>query len=749
MKKVTQIVMIFTFCISSYLSINIFKNLDSRTFFYDNNQTVHIEAKNIAINAAQFILDIEKTAEEENLSIKRVAYSPIDNGKKEKIIYYIYNSKENPFFSNIPLRWGRYLNLDDGKAKFLSNQKTKDPNQIGQIDLFDNSNLVEIRPMSAMENHLYGTDYVLSTKDIKVAQKFSLNLSQKYKFTSSVNAQNNISDDNDIKNNLLYLGYFGLVLCLCILTAVAFLYFVIFRFKEIAIRKMFGYRNKDIIRDLFLLDCFPMIIIAFLVSVIITIIYLWNFNSLARFFYFIRFWMIFLIVTAVVFLVLFTVVSQIIRFAKSTAVLKNSKPVHLIKRVNYVVKAIFSILAVSMFIISFQDLSTIIKQNSNLSKWNQTKYYATIGFTVDDSIMDDYVSEYNFNTKIQKLCSLLNNNGAMLFSPSSYYSANAKEKSQYDQFPTYSPYKESVCINNNYLKLNPIYNLDGNRVEINNEDTDNMTILVPVKYKNYSQIIKKLYQDYSTIQYYGPRDHYAKLTGENINYDPTDKQQILAHHSYLELQVIYVKNNQSYFSYDPNVSKKTNNAIIDPIAMIINNNNGDIHDYPAYLSRGEIRARVANYYNPSQSVNKQIVSAGLQNNIVQITSLYDTVGQYMYNTITHIVIEILVMTVSFCIVALIIFFSTLNYLEEEKSINAVKRIHGYSFFKRHFKYLIYPALFWTCVWIVLIQLFLSGILNDLFTIGIAPLLFIIEEIATIFILQTNEYKKQKDILKGG
>lgn len=747
MKKIVLLVMMFTFFVSSYLSVKIFALYDYQSVFFDNNQTVHIEDKNNNISAKDFISDIEKTASDENLSIKRVVYTPLDNGKKQKIIYYVYNSvsDSNQFLSNLPLSSGRRLQDCDGTDKFLSNMKSEDSNQVGQINLFDNSNVIEIRPMSAMESHIYGTDFVLSTKSKVAAKNFATALSLNYNFNCTVNSENDVYSVSD--NLLLYLACFGLIFSLCVLTAIAFLYYIIFRFKEIVIRKMFGSENKNIIHRILITDCVPMLCFAILLSAAATFVYLIFYNGLARFGTFILLWLICQLLLAILFLIVFCIFAQVVRKAKSSVALKNKKPLLLIKRSNYAIKILFSITAVVLFAVSSQNLYILTRQNSNISKWDKTKNYAVIGFNVDDSVMENYKAEYQFNCKMQHLFHLLNNNGAMLFSASSYY--YDQNNNQYNQFPSYSPYKCSVCINNNYLKLNSIYDLNGNKINISDENTTDMTILVPEKYKTSIQKIKKLYQAYHTYGYYGARDRYTQLTGKKLNYDPTDKQQVLSHHEPLGLNIIYVKNNQGYFTYDPNVCKSTNNTIVDPIAMITNNSNGELYLYSSYVSRNEFRAKVSDYNNPLKSVNQSIIKAGLKDNIVLVTSLYDTVGEYMYNTKNQIAIEISVMLTALAIVILIVIFSTLNYLEESKCINAVKWIHGFSFIKRHYNYLTYPIIFWLIIYAIMLGLCFAKILSTVNIIVATLFMLLLEETIIVIILRMKESKKQKNILKGG
>lgn len=750
MKKIVYIVMVLTFLFSSYFAIKLYSDYDYYTCFVSNkNQSVHIENKDNRLTSKDYLKAIMEDADKESISVKRLVYTPVNNGNNTKIVYYIYNSKtdKNKFFDNLPLCWGRFVSKSDEKYAFLSNKSTGSSSQIGRINIFDNTKEVEIRNLTDMENHIYGTDYVLSTDSKEKANNFASNL-EELGLLCTVNSSSSI--DPMQFDFLFYLVYVPLILCLYILCSVAFLYYLINRFKEFAVQKMFGSFNKDIIHSVILKDVIPIISYSLIASIVITLIFLFFFNTFTKVLQFILMWLIIQIFVAGFALLTFFIVCQVVKSCKTSESLKNKKPLKLVKGLNYGVKAVFSVTAVILLTISIQNINLIQKENGNFSKWIQTQHYAVVAMTVDDSVMENPQKEYESNEKVRGFFGELDKNGAMLLSPSSYYNDNnANNIKEYDRFPAYSPWKYSVSINNNYLKLNPIFDLSGKPVEVINDGSADTTLLVPLKYKPNEQDIIKLYQEYISVSYFGAQDRYQFNCGKDIGYDIDAKGATMKHHDPLKIHIIYVKDGQKYFTYDADVCKKQNNEITDPIAMIVTSKSCDSYSYPSFICRNEMRAFVDDYNNPSASLTNIISKENLQDNVVAIISLYDKFGEHIYNVKMQIALELIIMLIALIIVFAIVIFSANIYLEQSKLIHAVKSINGYSFLDRHKFYLLTTAFFWLLIFVVMLGLCATKILPFSIVTLIILGLLIIDEALSIFIISIKESNKQKDILKGG
>ena len=652
------------------------------------------------------------------------------------------------FYENIPLKWGKRLENSDEKDKFLSNENTEDPNQIGQIGLFFNDVILEIRPLSAMENHILGTDYLLQTDDNSKSKAFAETIERDSPLEAVANDSGNMAV-MDI-NISIFLGKIVLLFCLYVLIIIAFLYYIVFRYKEFGIRKMFGDRNRDLIHRILGQECMPIISKSIIISFVVSFVYLCFYNRLSRFGIFLIVWIVAQLILIAILLISFWILSQSVRSTKISLAIKDKKPVKFIKFLNYITKVLFATVAVMMFAIALQNLGTLIKQNSNFKKWEETKDYAVLGFTADDSTETDFVKGYLLSGKLHEFWKMMNNQGAMLMSPGSYYTTPFR--SDYERDPDYEKYR--VDINNNYLKLNPIYDLNGEKVDVTDEETTNMTLLVPEKYREFEEQIYNYCSRRHTFLYNYGAVRYAKEMGEDVPYDPGIEDELLKHHELMMPNIIYVKNDQSYFTYDPNIAKDWNNEIHDPIAWVINNSNmgaagflsGTI--YSTSISNGTFRPKIEDYEDPMKSLEDAIIESDLQHNIVFVQSLYSTVDKYIYDTRNLILLELSMMILAFIIIVIIIMFTTLNYLEENKLLNSVKRIHGFSFVKRHFMYLLHPIIFWSIIFLLLVGFDVTTKYGVGWVAGIVFVMFAVEFILSIILLRIKEFEKQINVLKG-
>jgi hypothetical protein len=91
-------------------------------------------------------------------------------------------------------------------------------------------------------------------------------------------------------------------------------------------------------------------------------------------------------------------------------------------------------------------------------------------------------------------------------------------------------YKLPGTINSNYLKKFPIYDYKERRISIS-EKNKNWILLIPYKFKNKEKEIEQYYQSWKDKD--------------------TDKNNKVG-----ELEIIWIKSNQEYFSYNVNVNPK-------------------------------------------------------------------------------------------------------------------------------------------------------------------------------------------------
>lgn len=298
----------------------------------------------------------------------------------------------------------------------------------------------------------------------------------------------------------------------------------------------------------------------------------------------------------------------------------------------------------------------------------------------------------------------------------------------------YSPYINTVFINNNYLKLNPIYDANNKKIYLSNEYSDTLTILVPQKYKAFDNDIRVTYDEWYTWKKFVDEDAYNKAIGNPA-----------VQHKNLTVNIIYVPNNQKYFTFNPNYAVNKGNQIIDPIAIIVNNVNLGTDNYLCFLSNQNYFGKITNYDNPYKSLSTYIKDSGLSVEISTTPSLYSVIDTEMYKVKQRLTLDILAFCLTIIILLIIIIFTVLNYLERNKVILAIKKIHGYSFLKRHQFFYLLSIVFWISM---LIILNIRNTINFMSILIIIGVLIFVELLIVTLIINFVEIRKQKFALKG-
>lgn len=116
-----------------------------------------------------------------------------------------------------------------------------------------------------------------------------------------------------------------------------------------------------------------------------------------------------------------------------------------------------------------------------------------------------------------------------------------------------SPGGADITIDTNYLKVNPIKFVIPTEKEQINVDSNTLSLLVPQKYKKYEAEIKQNYL--SDLKFKLTEDPpIGKISLDKVN-----------------IQVLYVKNRQKYFTYNTFYGKLADeNMVEDPIVVVVN-----------------------------------------------------------------------------------------------------------------------------------------------------------------------------------
>lgn len=712
MKKLIFLLCTITFTVISFLSIKQFEYLEFQSFNYDMNHShenwdVEIKSGNPSKSKFENFQMLTEIVKKSKVNLQRMSQE-IGADKKEKLVYYVALSNVDTYFQNMNLKTGNLLDENSNPNLFLSTISSKDKNQIGQLEIFHNFDPIEIRPMVAAEKvrDIKGIYSLSNTKDVKIFEKIAAD----YGFVLKIAPKDSPTSASEYPyQSMIYTTCF--VLCLLLLLSIT--YDVMNNYKAIAIQFMHGDSFFNI--GMYLLKRYGKIIVSSWTLVLMgLIVYLYPYNGYQKLVPFLNFWMkkmMFLFLIIGLILIITWIGTKAINISQ---MIKNKKPIKLFFYTNLVVRfilAIFLILGLQQGISTFIELK---KTSDQQNKWKILKNYSFLGIeagtenTIDSKDKDSL-------TRFKKLYEELEEQGAIYISPSYYY-ANKKTLGL-DANPWGSEGKQ-IVINTNYLSLNPIYDIHNKKLKLPTSNKYEITVLVPEKYKAQEEAIKETTkQDYAMM----------------LNKENPDAVQV---------NINYVKNNQSYFTFTSQMAVQTNYEIEDPIAVILTSN----------FEENYLASTIAmgyGYYTKNSTSDKPFDKTKQTIRKYEFDSIWSPVS-VAYSDVEMKIqkdTEKLQLTIINCglflvLTAVLLFFSAIYYLEINKQTLALQWIFGYSFFEKH--NLVYLALlvFWqlsftTCF-------FISK--NSWLLFKISLILAICDMALMSILLILNEYKITKQIL---
>ncbi|MGG2091519.1 DUF1430 domain-containing protein [Bacillus sp. S13(2024)] len=292
--------------------------------------------------------------------------------------------------------------------------------------------------------------------------------------------------------------------------------------------------------------------------------------------------------------------------------------------------------------------------------------------------------------------------------------------------------EKTILINNNYLKLNPIYGLDNKLIDIK-EDDDRLTVLVPEKYKKEEQELRRYFEKEYYLQKYKVKNTFLEDVGKELPF----KEDMV-------INIIWIKNNQSYFTFSSDLAAGTNNRFYNGIAMVLTNANGnEAAWYDTVVGSEDYFIKLLDKEVPYNNIKDQIKNLGLQEFYLELYNAYDAVESRIQMHMERAYQFLVILVVVLLGYLFISMFTTLNYLEQYKLKHTIKIIHGYSYFKRHKLYLIFTNFVW------LVSILILCILGKFDFIYLMFCIVFLENSFIYLLIKKSEHKKMVQIIKEG
>ena len=615
-----------------------------------------------------------------------IIYMSGQSGKTAATIYTYFT--DETFLKYISLVSGRYFNLSENESdKFLSTIKTNDDAQIGRIADFAGDQTIEIRTlrskMKEPDINIFDKYFYINAGGSQDKEVFYNGLEEtmkKYGYTIQ-RVEENFFEDKDSYYNLIFIAGLSVLYIICML----FIYFDILNsYKKIGIEKMVGFKRIDIWKR----RIFPLISTQ-LASMIITtiILIIIKFKTINKYlFYFIL--DLFGIYSLIVILSVLILSIPFITIGKISVsnMLKNKNPINAITLVNSVFKVVLSIavlIIISNLYMEYHSINN--KYKYSFENWEKTKGYAVI-----PSVRTRTGYDYNpFNKenkyKRKELYFYFNKRGAVLADFSMYAPINEiNRKLQKDDYKI-----NNITVNPNYLKENIVLDTNGNRIYIDENETEYI-LLVPESYRQYEEKIIKYHESQKKSRAYSS--------------EHTQKESLYPHElaSYREpsilpgqdIKIIWTKSNQQLFSYKLDINPQENNVVKDPIIRVVTESNGDLFDYNIIFDSGEplkikfddskdgpdyIQSVLANYYDPNYFQ-------------FPVTKLFTMVEDQIHEFKLKVLYNSAIIAVLFGIIFTVILQNVLNYFKQHRVRLAIQKFHGYRKIDKYRGYFIVIAI---------------------------------------------------------
>lgn len=204
-----------------------------------------------------------------------------------------------------------------------------------------------------------------------------------------------------------------------------------------------------------------------------------------------------------------------------------------------------------------------------------------------------------------------------------------------------------ISVSKNYFDYNKVLTINNNDIrEQLKEDTNTVNILVPEKYKNREQDIINIYRDYMMFNNVEVANIYTDRLGLSKDTRLSDD---------FNVNIIYVKNDQKYFSFKPEIAVKSNNYIEDCIVIVLSPET--IHPVQMYgvMTRGLFSPMSTKNIDSEEDQIKQLfLNLDSEDSFFKLKSVYSTYREHKQDKILAISIIILVAIIFTVFVLLLI-----------------------------------------------------------------------------------------------
>ena len=727
MKKSIQILFFFQLLILTIICFSIYSKYRYLDFFYNPDKTnMYVSFSNYEEFEA-----FSSWFEQRNIKV----YSLYTLTEKEIVLHMNSIALEN----DLVLKKGEMPQNDE----FVSNVETNSPLQCGIIKSLVPEYRVKIYDLHEPENYGYSSVYAAELTDEKILFEMEKDLKEYGVIIDILESERYPVIPLLLSSFSVIQIVFSVVFLLSapIIMIASLIQFVIQRKKDINVIKSVGLSRRIVPQLLIKLSFDKNWIIA--VALLMFIVGLMTLLSKSYREFWFSFNLIFLgvlVVLGALYAVLTSVIIAVISFRndKLYLAIKGERSYKCFQFSLSIIKGLLVFLFITTIALSMQSTNQLITEMKNKRNWESAKdiYRISMNYIGQDS---DLEMEVELQKKVEKMYKILErDNNAFFMDATDIYTLEMLG----EDFPltglVTNGWNTHITVSPNYFCYNPIYSCEDVSVENKIKyDQNILNILVP---ESLSSKIPELEKQFLEYFYFYRIGIFENVYSQAIN----DQWNPIADDN-LKINIIQVKDNQSYFTFSPYIRKENGNKIIDPVVVVYTDN-----FHPSSTFSKASRCLYFKYDGNNDECNDYLEKILGMKGFIYADSIYSEISDRIVQARHNLIFGFLV--TAFSVFGLFVLCHCLiaNYVVMNRKAICTKGISGFGIlqqFRQAFVLSILPTvlsilLFWSIKRLYPINIFSLASVKYLLH---GTIIIILNEILAF--LSIIKYEKKK-IMKG-
>ena len=642
----------------------------------------------------QPLTDLNQVANKLDIEVTKIDYDRTSQAKNVSV----YTSDLQKYVDR--LKNGK---LPQSDGEYLSSKQSEDTKKVGEISVFSVERDMQLYSLASRKPNVSMEQFQVSSVDEVLLNEFVQqvnNIENGTKYQAKL-----IGAEKYVKSTLgSVIGRYGYLFVLLILIVTILALYLLFReLKGETIKKILGYSNKRLVAEFLPRVYIPTFICMLALVAIISAVGLYWYNGLTLGMTFFQYYFLLSIaVAALVYGIVFVFHLVLIASVQPIGIIKNKFPYKSVLRTTYVYKLIVVLILAPLLASAIHLYQQNVVYGNSAERLELLKDYVELPVYSDR--METVEGTYELGEQYKKFFAIQNARGAILFDISYKLEQQANDLETDDMeiegYQDSEPdeenyaYANHISINYEYLRHNPLYDTEGNRVQFTDETEEVVHVLLPETLKPYEDILKQHIVHDITSDYYMLED----MTAEQTTSHPDRK-----------IDLIWVKEGQSYFTYDPSIGMMHNCYVQDPIAYVYNNATISGNFIAPAFSNDRVKIPLKQSQQNLAYFADDIKACGLEDSILVVNNCYQRVSDAIYTVEQQLNKQIALGAAYGIVFVVLVFISALTVIHADSRKLYIMGLLGYSAFRCNLIYYAKAAVFWLFVFVLLNLVIETGV----------------------------------------